>query len=92
MVVLALAVEEITLWEVALAVGAVVIIVVIALLGLLLQLVRSIETGAGALLDVAVGVAGNTGNIKTALTVAETLDKVAAEAGRHAQLLGVGAK
>lgn len=90
--VLALAVEEITLWEVALAVGAVVIIVVIALLGLLLQLVRNIDSGADKLLGAAVAVAGNTGKIKTALTVADTLEKVAHEAGRHAQLLGVGAR
>jgi len=90
--VLALAVGEITLWQVALAVGAVVIVVVIALLGLLLSLVRNIERGAHALVNVAGGVAGNTENIKIALAVVSTLDGVAAEAGRHAQLLGVGAR
>lgn len=89
---LALVIAQITLWQVTLAVGLVVIIVVIALLGLLLSLVRSIEAGAQQLLGVAVGVAGNTGNIKLALAVADTLDEVAAEAGRHAQLLGVGAR
>lgn len=88
---LALSVEEATLWEISLGVGAVVIVVVIALLGLLLHLVGAIEAGAGQLLEVARAVGGNTSNIKSALTVADTLDEVAAEAGRHAALLGVGA-
>jgi hypothetical protein len=89
--VLALAPEEITFWQVMLAIGAVVIVVVIALLSLLLYLVRSIETGVQRLWDVAQGVAGNTANIKIALAVADTLDEVADEARRHARLLGVGA-
>ncbi len=87
-----LAPEEIALWYVALAVGAVVIIVVIALLGLLLYLVGAIERGARQLLAVAGGVASNTSSIKVALDVADTLDEVAAEAGRHAGLLGVAAR
>jgi hypothetical protein len=89
---LALAPEEITFWQVTLAVGAVVIVAVIALLSLLLYLVRSIETGVHRLWDVARGVAGHTANIKIALTVANTLDEIADEARRHAQLLGVGAR
>jgi len=89
---LAFASEEITFWEVTLAIGAVVIIAVIALLSLLLYLVRSIETGVQRLWDVAQGVAGNTANIKIALAVADTLDEIADEARRHAQLLGVGAR
>ncbi|MBV9142961.1 MAG: hypothetical protein JO115_18960 [Pseudonocardiales bacterium] len=89
---LALASEEITFWQVILAIGAVVIVVVIALLSLLLRFVRSIETGVQQLGDVAQGVASNTGNIKVALTVAATLDEIADEARRHAQLLGVGAR
>ncbi len=90
--VLALAAEEITFWQVMLAIGAVVLVVVIALLGLLLYLVRSIEAGVQQLADVAQGVAGNTGSIKVALAVADSLDEVAGEARRHAQLLGVGAR
>jgi uncharacterized membrane-anchored protein len=89
---LALAPEEITFWQVTLAVGAVVIVAVIALLSLLLYLVRSIETSVHRLWDVARGVAGHTANIKIALTVANTLDEIADEARRHAQLLGVGAR
>ncbi|MCA1671614.1 MAG: hypothetical protein LC799_05235 [Actinobacteria bacterium] len=90
--VLALATEEITLWQVTLAAGAVVLVVVIALLSLLLSLVRSIETSVRRLGDVAQGVASNTANIKTALAVADSLDEVMAEARRHAGLLGVGAR
>jgi type II secretory pathway component PulC len=89
--ILALAAEEVMFWEVALAVGAVVIIVVIALLSLLLSFVRSIETNVQRLGGVAQGVAGNTANIKIALAVADSLDEVVEEAGRHARLLGVGA-
>lgn len=90
--VLALATEEITFWQVTLAVGAVVIVAVIALLSLLLYLVGSIEAGVRRLWDVAQGVRGNTANIKIALAVADTLDEIADEARRHARLLGVGAR
>ncbi|HYZ08303.1 MAG TPA: hypothetical protein VE709_06860 [Pseudonocardiaceae bacterium] len=89
---LALASGTTTFWQVALAIGAVVIIVVIALLTLLLYFVNSIRAGAQQLLGVAGGVAGNTGNIKVALEVASSLDEVVEEAGRHARLLGVGAR
>ncbi len=89
---LALATEEITFWQVMLVIGAAVIVVVIALLSLLLKLVRSIETSVLGVGEVAQGVAGNTANIKIALTVAATLDEIADEARRHAQLLGVGAR
>ncbi|MGH3778944.1 MAG: hypothetical protein ACRDRR_24960 [Pseudonocardiaceae bacterium] len=90
--VLALAAEEITFWQVILVLGAVVLIAVIALLSLLLYLVGSIETSVRGLWDVAQGVGGNTANIKVALAVIDSLDEVADEAGRHAQLLGVGAR
>jgi hypothetical protein len=90
--VLALATEEITFWQVLLAIGAAVIVVVIALLSLLLNLVRSIETGVQRVGEAAQGVAGNTANIKIALAVAASLDEIADEARRHAQLLGVGAR
>ena len=90
--VLALAAKEITFWQVTLAVGAVVIVAVIALLSLLLYLVRSIETGVQRVRDAAQEVRGNTANIKVALAVADSLDEVADEARLHAQLLGVGAR
>jgi HAMP domain-containing protein len=90
--VLALAAQEITFWEVILIIGAIVIIAVIALLSLLLYLVRSIEASVQGLGNVAQGVAGNTANIKIALAVADSLDEIADEARRHAQLLGVGTR
>jgi hypothetical protein len=89
--VLALAAEEITFWQVMLIIGAVVIVAVIALLSLLAYLVRSIEASVRRLGDVAQGVRGNTANIKVALAIADSLDEVADEARRHARLLGVGA-
>ena len=88
--VLALAAEEITFWQVILVVGAVVIVAVIALLGLLLYLVGSIQASVQRLGGAAQGVAGNTANIKIALAVADRLDEVMDEARRHAGLLGVG--
>jgi hypothetical protein len=90
--VLALAAEEITFWQIILIIGAVVIVAVIALLSLLLYLVGSIETSVQRLGGVAQGVAGNTANIKVALAVADSLDEVMDEARRHAQLLGVEAR
>jgi uncharacterized membrane protein YqiK len=89
---LALATGETTFWWIILGIGGVVLAVVIALLTLLLYFVKSIEAGAQQLLGVAGGVAGNTGNIKIALEVASTLEEIADEAGRHARLLGVGAR
>jgi len=88
--VLALASAEITLWQIILILGAVVIVAVIALLSLLLSFVGSIEATVQGLGSVARGVAGNTGHIKIALAVADSLDEIADEAGRHARLLGVG--
>ncbi|MEO7196462.1 MAG: hypothetical protein ABIZ05_16885 [Pseudonocardiaceae bacterium] len=90
--VLALAAQESTFWQVLLIIGAVVIVAVIALLSLLLYLVRSIEDSVEGVSDVALRVGGNTANIKIALAVAATLDEVAQEARRHARLLGVGAR
>jgi len=90
--VLALASQDITFWEITLAIGAVVLGAVIALLSLLLSIVRSIETNVVRLHDVAQGVRSDTANIKVALAIVDSLDEVTNEARRHAQLLGVGAK
>ena len=88
--VLALAANETTFWEIYLVLGLVVIIAVIALLSLLLGLVRSIETNVHRLGGVAQGVAGNTANINVALAVLASLDEIIAELRNHARLLGVG--
>lgn len=90
--VLALAPADVAFWQVILVIGAIVIVAVIVLLGLLLRIVGSIGDGVQQLGDVARGVAANTDNIKAALTVIDTLDEVVDEAGRHAQLLGVQAR
>jgi hypothetical protein len=90
--VLALAAEEVTFWQVILLLGAVVLVAVIALLSLLLYLVGSIEASVHRLWDVAQGVRGNTANIKVALAVVDTLEEITNEALRHARLLGVGAR
>jgi hypothetical protein len=89
--VLALAPAEVTFWQVILVIGAVVLVAVVLLLGLLLRIVGSIDDGVQQLGDVAQGVAANTDNIKVALAVMGTLDEVIDEAGLHAQLLGVQA-
>jgi hypothetical protein len=89
--VLALANEESAFWQVLLIIGAVVIVAVIALLTLLLNFVRSIETSVQLVGGAAQKVAGNTANIKVALAVVDSLDEIADEARRHAGLLGVGA-
>lgn len=88
---LALADAYATFWQVSLMIGAVVLVVVIALLGLLLYLVNSIAAAGQQLLGVAGKVSGNTSGIKVALEVASSLEEVTHEAGRHARLLGVGA-
>jgi energy-converting hydrogenase Eha subunit H len=90
--VLALAPQDITFWEITLAIGAVVLVAVIALLSLLLSIVRSIETNVLRLQEAAQGVRSDTANIKVALAIVDSLDEVTKEAGRHAQLLGVGEK
>lgn len=89
---LALSTGQTTFWQVSLTIGGVVIAVVIALLTLLLYFVKSIDAGAQQLLGVAGHLAGNTGNVRVTLEVASTLDEIAEEAGRHARLLGVGAR
>jgi hypothetical protein len=88
--ILSLAPAETMFWQIILIVAAVVLVAVIALLGLLLSLVGSIQTSVHELGTVADGVAGNTAHIKVALAVIDSLDEVADEAGRHAALLRVG--
>lgn len=89
---MALTSSEIMFWQAILAIGAVVIVAVIALLGLLLRLLSSIDNGVRHLDVVAHEVAKNTANIKVALTVMGTLDEVVDEADHHAQLLGLQAR
>lgn len=86
--VLALSDQEITLWLVALAVGAVVIVAVIALLGMLLYLIRSIDAGATRLRTAAGTMAGHTHQIREVGAVDSRLQEVGQEAQRHVELFG----
>lgn len=89
MMVLALTTEQSAFWQVSLAVGGVVLVVVIGLLTLLLYLVRSIDIEATRLLGVAGQVAGNTSQVKGVGAVVSTLEEIGDEANAHARLLGV---
>lgn len=51
------------LWQVALGMGAVVVLVVIVLMMLLLSLIKDIQDRVGRLMQSALGVAANTSNL-----------------------------
>lgn len=84
--VLALASEQIVLWQVVLAVAAVVVVVVIALLTLLVKLVADVHDGVEGLWTVAKNLAANTATILQVERAAQALDEVGAELQRHAEL------
>lgn len=88
---LTLSPEVMTIWQITLVAGVVVLVAVIALLSLLLHFVRNIEASVQHLGVTAQGVRDNTAHIKVALAVVSSLDEITDEAGRHARLLGVGA-
>lgn len=87
MTVLALTGEQITFWQISLGMGAVVIVVVIALLTFLFMLVREIDAGANGVLSTAVSVLGNTSQISKLGTTASALEEIKQEALRHDALL-----
>lgn len=78
--VAALFTEEVILWQVALAVGAVVLVVVVVLLDLLRRLVTDIDTHVGSLWKVATNLAANTATAhqldETAVALRELRDEV----------------
>jgi competence protein ComGC len=78
-VMVALASSERTLWYVTLAVGLVVALVVAAMLLMLLNLLRRIQTAVTDLLGSAGKVAENTANIPQLEATAPVLEQVAAE-------------
>jgi len=78
-VVVALAGSERTLWYVTLALGLVVALVVAAMLLMLLNLLRRIQTGVTHLLGSAGKVAENTANIPQLEATAPVLEQIAAE-------------
>ena len=68
------------MWGVALIVGLVAALAVAALLGVLIRTVSDIDRSAGALLDVAGKVAGNTANIPQLQATAPVLAQIVDEA------------
>jgi ABC-type xylose transport system permease subunit len=69
-----------TLWGISLGIGLVAALVVAALLVLLIQAVRDIDSSVGGLLDVAGKVAANTANIPQLEATAPVLGLIVEEA------------
>lgn len=86
MVVLA-AGETQTFWQIALGMGAIVVLVVIALLTLLLRVINDIDSGVEELTATAVAVAGNTAAIRELPTTASVLRDISEEAQIHHDFL-----
>ena len=81
------AAETHTFWQITLGMGAVVLLVVIALLTLLLRLVQDIDTGVETLTTSAKGVAANTAAIQQLPTTAKVLRDIREEALIHDDFL-----
>ncbi len=80
--------EEITMWQIALGIGAVVIAVVIALLTLLLKIVQEIDTNVFGVWEMAKRLAANTATTWQLNKTAAVLEEIKREALRHDELLG----
>lgn len=76
-----------TLWAIALVAGAVVLLVVLALLLVLYRYVKGIDTEVSALDTVGGQVAGNTVKIRDLLTTAAALSKIRTEVDIHDRYL-----
>ncbi len=81
------AAETHTFWLITLGMGAVVVLVVIALLTLLLRLVKDIDSGVEILTATATDVAGNTVAIMELPTTATVLRDIREEALIHYEFL-----
>ena len=75
--------SEVTFWWVAIGIGFVVVLVVIALLTLLLRLVQDIDGGVVGVRDVLHRVSGNTSATTLIAEVAEGVDAVLNEGLQH---------
>lgn len=84
--VLAYAQAEITIWWIALGIGAVVLATVIALLTLLLRFVQDIDRGVADVWSTATKLAANTATAWQLQGTANTVDKLNAELHRHDEL------
>jgi hypothetical protein len=69
-----------TLWGISLAIGLVAALIVAALLVLLIQAVRDIDSSVGSLLDIAGKLAANTANIPQLEATAPVLGLIVEEA------------
>ncbi|MGH3991539.1 MAG: hypothetical protein ACRDSN_03640 [Pseudonocardiaceae bacterium] len=76
-----------TFWLIALGMGAVVVLVVIALLTMLLRLIQDIDAGVEALTATATDVAGNTAAIMELPKTAAVLRDIREEALIHHEFL-----
>lgn len=77
------ALEEITFWWVAIAMGVAVLIVVILLLGSLLSIVKSINQSVGGVRDTLRAIPENTANAALIPITADRVDAVLAEGLEH---------
>jgi len=76
-----------TLWGVSLGIGAVVLLAVILLLGLLYRVVRTIDSDLSSLVDGGDQVAHNTAKIDDLLTTAAVLNAIKKEVLIHERYL-----
>ncbi len=75
--------DDNALWVIALAAGAVVLLVVALLLFALYRYVRDIDTAVSSLDELGGGVAANTVKIRDLLTTASVLKQIRAEVRIH---------
>lgn len=80
--------DETTLWTVLLGIGAVVLVVVIALLTLLLRFVIDIDEGVKGVWRSATRLAANTATTWQLRETTAALEAIRVEALRHDELLG----
>lgn len=86
--VLAFAAQEVVMWQIALGIGLVVILVVIALLTLLLKLVQDIDRNVFGVWEMAKRVAANTATTWQLNQTSAVLGEVKKEALLHDEFLG----
>lgn len=82
--------SDVTLWWIALAVGAVVLVIAIALLQTFLTQLHKIEHGAQAIWKAGKEVAGNTATTWQLDATSKGLDALSEEALRHDAFLRTG--
>lgn len=85
--ILALASSEVTMWKISLGIGAVVLIVVIALLTLLLRIVQDIDRNVFGVWEMAKRVAANTATTWQLNKTAAAVGQIKEEALLHDGLL-----